>query len=104
MDGHASLHGIHGIKREETPPYHYLLGLDRNSLGFEERLYIRKPFCTRFGGVYPDRVLVQIARLRRNAREWCLDEVSDGGPFGRRSRNQRSLVCGSDHLWSRSAV
>ncbi len=104
MDGHASLHGIHGFKREETPPYHYLLGLGRNSLGFEERLSIRKPFCTPFGGVYPDRVLVQLARFRPNAREWCLDEVGEGGLFVRHSRNQQPLVYGSDLLPSRYEV
>src|SRR5437870_13765354 len=67
MDGHASLQGIHGIKREETPPYHYLLGLDGNALGFEERLSIRKPFCTLFCAFYPSILLFVLASFHPNA-------------------------------------
>src|SRR5213592_942124 len=66
MDGHASFHRVHGIKGEESEAHHYLLGLDRHALSFEEYSSIRKPFYTSFGGVYPYRVLVQLAGFRPN--------------------------------------
>src|SRR5438094_2999356 len=92
--------GSTGLSVKRPHPIIISLGSGRNSLGFEERLSIRKPFCTPFGGVYPDRVLVQLARFRPNAREWCLDEVGEGGLFVRHSRNQQPLVYGSDLLSS----